>query len=445
MGLFETRASGGPAGASASAAVGSGDQILALAKLVPPRPVEPGEIVAAHGTADGAVHVVFDGSLALAAWREGAETTIGTFRRGDCLYVPRSAPGLVGTLVASEPATVLTVCPETMERLPVSLQAVLWRAAAQSASAHLSAAHDRVGALGTVAAELGRLIAGRERQGRQCLESQVVRAVVANIPALPAYAVHLAGKLLQDDAPVNEIVESIKGDPSLAALVLKTVNSSYFGLRTKISDYYRAFLILGASNVYRLVLDSGLRAVMPDTEEGRAIQSRSYVVSTIASEVALRSRRIEPQLASTVGLLHDIGATVGLVLRKREPELAPFFALIDSAKIGADLLAAWGLPARVHRVVEQQHLPEYLPPRALPADDGPAIAVLYLARVLASLALVDEEGHPSAAFADDYLRLLGFGDQTCETMLRNHILPGLAKHARHLPTHVRSRIAGLAG
>lgn len=444
MSLFGSRSSAGEAATAGRTGAAFGDQLLALTKLVPPRPLEAGEILAPAGAADGAVHVVFDGRLGLVLWRDGAEVTLTTLGRGDCVHLPATAPGLIGSLVALEPSTVLVFSPDAMGRLPVSLQVLVWRAAAVTAAATARAAHERQASLATATVELGRLVGAREQQSRLCLASQIIRTMVARIPALPAYAIDLAGKLLEDDAPVNEIVESIKGDPSLAALVLKTVNSSYFGLQTKVSDYYRAFLVLGASNVYRLVLDSGLRTVMPDTPEGREIQSRAYLVSTVASEVAMRSKAVEPQLASTVGLLHDIGATVGLVLRKREPELAPFFALIDSAKIGADLLVAWGLPERVHRVVEQQHLPEYLPPRAMPVDDGPAISVLYLARVLAGLALKEEEHHTSAAFADEYVSLLGFRGETCESLLRDHILPGLAKHARHLPAHVRSRIAGLS-
>jgi len=445
MSLFGSRASGGEDAAPVQVEARAGDHLLALAKLVPPRPVQTDEIVVANGGRDGCLYVVFDGCLVLKAWKDGVETTLATLAAGDGLHVPETPPGLGGALVARESSTVLVIPPDLAARLPISLQAVVWRIAASTATRVVAIANDSLAALGTAIAELGRLVAEREAQSRQCLGSQLIRAAVGRIPALPAYAVDLAGRLLQDDAPVNEIVESIKGDPSLAALVLKTVNSAYFGLQTKVSDYYRAFLILGASNVYRLVLDSGLRAVMPDTPEGRDIQSRSYLVSTIASEIALRSKTIEAQLASTVGLLHDIGATVGLVLRKREPELAPFFALVDAAKIGADLLATWGLPPRVYRVVEQQHLPEYLPPRALPVEDGPAIAVLYLARVLASLALADEAHHPSAAFAEQYVRSLGFPDSTCESLLRDHILPALAKHARHLPQHVRSRVAGLGG
>ena len=46
------------------------------------------------------------------------------------------------------------------------------------------------------------------------------------------------------------LVELIKNDPPLAGLVLKTVNSPYFSLPTKVSDYYRAFLFLGTNNVY---------------------------------------------------------------------------------------------------------------------------------------------------------------------------------------------------
>jgi hypothetical protein len=80
----------------------------------------------------------------------------------------------------------------------------------------------------------------------------------------------------------------------------------------------------------------------------------------------------------------------------------------------------------------------------MPGEGGAAITVLYLARVMADLVLADETCRTSAAFADAHVAALGFRGETCETLLRERMLPAIARHARYLPRHVQERLPGLA-
>ena len=71
------------------------------------------------------------------------------------------------------------------------------------------------------------------QKNRTFAVSRYVSGYLDEIPQLPKYATELAIKLLYDDAKVEEVVEGIQQDPSLASLVLKTVNSPTMGCETR--------------------------------------------------------------------------------------------------------------------------------------------------------------------------------------------------------------------
>ena len=52
--------------------------------------------------------------------------------------------------------------------------------------------------------------------------------------------------------------------------------------------------------------------------EGRDVQARATLTSVLAYEIALASRRDNPLLASTLGLLHNVGDSVALLIRRAE-------------------------------------------------------------------------------------------------------------------------------
>src|SRR2546430_3965689 len=59
-------------------------------------------------------------------------------------------------------------------------------------------------------------------------------------------------------------------DLALAAAILKTVNSAYYGLPEKMSSLHHAILYLGFNNVYQLILENSIKNIMPQDEIGRA-------------------------------------------------------------------------------------------------------------------------------------------------------------------------------
>jgi HD-like signal output (HDOD) protein len=268
------------------------------------------------------------------------------------------------------------------------------------------------------------------------LESPVFRQTIAAIPALPVHATELANKLLDDGAHADEIVESIKNNPAVAGLVLKRVNSAYYGLATQVSDYYRALLLMGSNAVYQIVLESAVDTVIADGPEAREIQARAHLVSVLSYEIAIVAQGVNPLAASTIGLLHNIGDSLMLLVRARHPDMDPLMACVDAPALGAAVLATWGLPARVHQVVGHQDDPRFLLPEEL---DGHVaeIGLLYLARACYGLML---DGAAPPPHVGECMARLGLKETDCVAFCRDTIGPAIAKKADCLPATLRSRL-----
>jgi HD-like signal output (HDOD) protein len=285
-------------------------------------------------------------------------------------------------------------------------------------------------------AQLAASVKDGPAQARRMLALPLLRQALGEIPALPVHATGLAAKLLDDRTRVDDAVESIKNDPALASLVLKRVNSAHYGLETKVSDHYHALLLLGTATVYQLLMESAIESVVGDLPETRDIQARATMLSVLGYEIALATGQENPLLASTIGLLHNIGDSLALLIRRSRPEAAGLLDLVAGPVLGASVLAGWGLPERVYQVVERQQQASVLLPEELDGHSA-ELGVLYLAGVCHDVLL---EGATPPAHAAAYMAWLGLRETNTATFCREVLVPALAKKLETLPAAVRARL-----
>jgi HD-like signal output (HDOD) protein len=394
------------------------------------RAIAAGDSLPPESAAPDAFYFVVEGPLELRATASGVRVTLGLVGKGECVD-----PGPYA-LVACEAASVIEISPVAFEVLPPSTQRTLSRIAISSCARRYQALAARHSVVRDRNAQL--VAAVKQLAGRPdpLLAVPQVRDALAKIPALPVQALGLATKLLDDRTHTEEVVESIKNDPALASLVLKRVNAAYYGLETKVSDHYRALLLLGTAAVYQLILESAIETVIPDVPETREIQTRATLISVLAYEIALASGQGNPLVASTVGLLHNIGDSIAQLLRRTRPEVAGLVECVESPALGAAVLAGWGLPSRVYEVVQRQELPESVLPEELDVH-GAELSVLYVAKVCHDV-LVDRTAPPAHVGA--YLTRLGLRETNAATFCREVLVPALAKKAESLPAAVRARL-----
>jgi CRP-like cAMP-binding protein len=143
-----------------------------------------------------------------------------------------------------------------------------------------------------------------------------LQTMLANLPKLPPYSTKITSLMSDPNANTRTIVEIARQDPSLTASVLSTVNSAWFGLTHKIKDFQHAVMMLGFNQMQQLLINTGVQSTMPNTPEFRQLQAHSMMISVLCSEISLTLKAGSAQMLSTLGILHDIGKSVVLLLRR---------------------------------------------------------------------------------------------------------------------------------
>ena len=78
------------------------------------------------------------------------------------------------------------------------------------------------------------------------------------LPSLPAVAIEVIELTRDVNVEMDRLAATIQNDQGLSAKVLKTVNSTYYGLRKKCGTIRQAIVVLGLSAVKSLTLGFSL-------------------------------------------------------------------------------------------------------------------------------------------------------------------------------------------
>jgi putative nucleotidyltransferase with HDIG domain len=234
------------------------------------------------------------------------------------------------------------------------------------------------------------------------MTAQELVAKAKNIPPVSYAALKLVNLLEQPTVSNDEVVQVLKCDNVLTARLLRACNSPYFGLAEPVFSVDQAVFLLGHQQILHIVLTLAFGTAMVTPLPGYAMEvnelwRHSLITATAAETVVgeLQDLDMEPAVAFTVGLLHDIGKLVlGQALtfnvqediRRRvevnfisrsEAEREVLGA--DHSEVGACLLREWHLPEEIVEAVANHHNPRL--------DPRPQFSVVtHLANAVAHLA-----------------------------------------------------------
>jgi len=135
---------------------------------------------------------------------------------------------------------------------------------------------------------------------------------VDNLPTLPQVAIRLLDLLNDPQSSVGDINQVMMQDPSLAATILRIVNSSYYGLRHHVSSLSHALSLLGYRAVKNVVLTAAASGLFRKRKRTPCFDPQAFSLHSIASAATCRyladySGVVDPETAYSFGLLHDIG------------------------------------------------------------------------------------------------------------------------------------------
>lgn len=271
-------------------------------------------------------------------------------------------------------------------------------------------------------------------------QSEIITNIVSNIPRLPLHITHLIELLASDRPSAKEVAALAKQDPSLVVDILKTINSPRFHLPKEITDVSYAITYLGFNEVYQIAISRGLMKLIPDSNEFKEVYLHSLFLSYVGAELCQSYDKDLSALLSTIGLLHDIGKTVAMLLRKQNPKWSLFIEMLDPSKLGAMLLKQWNIPNSICQTIEFQAYPAFCHPAGIPSDQKINIALLYVAHVACDQLNKGPANPFEHPYLHDYLRLLKLDHAGIDHVVDEYILPGLMAKSQFLPELLRKFI-----
>lgn len=406
----------------------------------------PGDVLFREGEPDRAIRLLLKGCLRLVKRAGATARQAALLNAGDafCETVFSGTPGTLVAAVAVQPSVVLSFPEGILDTLDPPIGAFLMKRLAETFQRRLSELFFRQESLAAQCDFMTRFVRRSIVERTQdYTQSEMIVGMLKKVPQLPMYASRLAQMLLDANVSAKDVAALAKNDPSLVSAVLKRVNSAYYNWQKKISDFQHAVILLGFNQVYQLVIADGLRRTMPNTPPFRALHNHSVVISHVAYEIAQLFNRQQASMMSTIALLHDIGKSVLLLMKKQNPKLSVLIDILDPAKLGALLLEEWNIPENVCRAVEFQDYPIFSPPEQLPVEVRPLVAMLHVSHLCAESIGGASKEALWKPFNEEWLRVLNIRFRDVESLTREHVRPSLEKKAGALPEHVRGFLMGV--
>lgn len=263
------------------------------------------------------------------------------------------------------------------------------------------------------------------------LEEVIKRA--ATLPSAPWLLPRLMQQLSDTDSAADQVESLIRMDTGLASGTLRLANSAYFNNAMPCDSLSDAIVRLGFREIYRLATTKIASAWLSHKVEGYGwepgdLYRHSLTAAVAADLLAKQTERIEPEIAYTAGLLHDVGKlALAFVcsedfdeIRRRQAERGVPWRIAEHEIFGYDhtdvagaLLETWEFPESLIEVVKY-----YPRPQLADNEFRPLVAHVHAAKHVA-LCLgtgVGEEGFQSE-LDEEVLRAEGITPEMTESIL----------------------------
>jgi putative nucleotidyltransferase with HDIG domain len=198
---------------------------------------------------------------------------------------------------------------------------------------------------------------------------------IEDLPTLPVIAMEVNKMLRNYNTSIKDLSELIKNDQAMTPRILKLVNSSFYGFKSKIADIERAIILLGFNTISNAIVSVAIiDALSIKGSSGdfdlKEFWGHSVAVAVISRYLAEKSRLCIPEEAFTGGLLHDIGK---VILSQYFPDLfkkvivamngnsATFYEAekkhnpVTHAQIGGIMADKWKLPDGLADTIKYHH------------------------------------------------------------------------------------------
>jgi diguanylate cyclase (GGDEF)-like protein len=253
------------------------------------------------------------------------------------------------------------------------------------------------------------------------------------LPSLPGVALRVLELTRDPNVSITTMAQTVQTDPALAIKVLKTVNSSYYGICAPCPSISRAMSLLGLNTVKAIVLgfslvESSRSAGIDGRFDMTAYWRRAVHCAAAARAIAQRTASCDPDEAFTAGIVQDIGVLACMaaindeylsVLKAAPADHDEVSAMevqrlgFDHPRVGRLLGERWRLPHQILDCIASHHNVAYASP-----GNEPLTRVVYLAGKAAGALILRDNKPKRAEFKARAQEWFGLEQAVVEDLLR---------------------------
>jgi putative nucleotidyltransferase with HDIG domain len=225
-----------------------------------------------------------------------------------------------------------------------------------------------------------------------------VKDAIALVHPIPQNILKLIRMIQDGEYAMKDIANNVRQDQVLSGKVLHMCNSAYFARRSKVSSIDTALVMLGEKTFLQMMLSASLESFFNDDQHGYSLVKgglfyHALGTALVAERIASFIGEIDPSIAYTAGLLHDIGRvvldqfvakySVKFYSAANDPtvnflEFEKEILGMDHQEVGVALGNDWSLPEDLIDVIKNHHHPSE-------AETQPVLcAIVYLADLFMS-------------------------------------------------------------
>ena len=208
----------------------------------------------------------------------------------------------------------------------------------------------------------------REIQNRMKIDLRDI-----GIPPRPSILLQIEEESRRDEPDFIRLAKIINADVALAAGLIKTANSPFFGYAKRARTAQEALLVLGIRFAVNTISGLALQQIFKHAPHMERFWDASATTARVAGWLAqqLKGRAgSRPEDAYTFALFRDCGIPVLIIPfpeylaalnRANDEQILPFTEIerqalgIDHAEVGASLAESWLLPDELCRAIRQHH------------------------------------------------------------------------------------------
>lgn len=258
------------------------------------------------------------------------------------------------------------------------------------------------------------------------------------IPPRPAIFEKIFSEMKKDEPDFRKLSEIISADVSLAASLIKTANSPFFGIRVRVRSVNDALIVLGLKVASRAIAGIIFRKAFPTSPTLNRFWGASASIARICGWLTqyLAVRGVSADEAYTFGLFRDCGIPI---LFLREPGYEEVLAKaneagkecftnvedrevpVNHAIVGSLLTSTWWLPDEMSMAIRVHHEleTEDSAPSVLPLMSQQFIALAQLSEYLFQFHTGMSKTMEWGKLGNKCLRILDLDESDLENIVRD--------------------------